>query len=253
MGLPIGLLVALGLVLLWVTLSIRVVQEYERGVMFFFGRYVGVKKPGLRIVLVPFFRLVIIDMRTIARDVEPQDVITGDNVSVKVNAVIYFRVIFPDKAVLQVEDFLYATLQLAQTTLRSVVGQHTLDELLAKRDKLNQMIQQILDQHTDPWGIKVSNVEIKHVDLPLDMQRIMARQAEAERERRAKVIAAEGELQAAEKLTEAARILGTQPAALQLRYLQTLVEIAAENNSTTVFPIPMEFLRAFVPSKDKEP
>jgi len=235
-----GLVVAGALVLLWLLASIRVVKEYERGILFFLGRYVGVKEPGLRLVLVPVFRLVVIDLRTVTQDVPPQDVITRDNVSVKVNAVIYFRVIHPDQAVLQVEDHLYATIQLAQTTLRSTVGQNSLDDLLSKREELNDHIQQVLDEHTDPWGVQVTNVEIKHVDLPPDMQRIMARQAEAERERRAKVIAAEGELQAAEKLTEAARKMAEQPGTLQLRYLQTLVEVAAENNSTTLFPLPME-------------
>lgn len=244
-GMSVGTVIAIALLLLWVLVSVRIVQEYERGVMLFFGRYVGVKNPGLRVVLAPFFRLTIIDMRTIARDVEPQDVITQDNVSVKVSAVIFFRVIYPEKAFLQVEDFLYATLQLAQTTLRSVVGQHSLDDLLSRRDKLNLQIATVLDQHTEPWGIKVANVEIKQVDLPADMQRVMARQAEAERERRAKVIAAEGEFQASQKLADAAQVLASQPAALQLRYLQTLVEVAAENNSTTLFPIPLDLFRPF--------
>lgn len=246
LGVPFGLIIALGILLVWIIASVRIIQEYERGVVFFLGKYSGLKQPGLRIILVPAFRMFNVDMRTIARDVPPQDVITRDNVSVKVNAVIYFRVIHPDKAILQVENYLYATSQLAQTTLRSVVGEHLLDELLGKREKLNDQIQKILDEQTDPWGVKVSNVEIKHVDLPADMQRVMARQAEAERERRAKVIAAEGEFQAAEKLADAARVLSTEPASLQLRYLQTLVEIAAEQNSTTLFPIPIDFMKAFM-------
>ena len=245
-GVSIGWFIALGIIVLWIAASVRVIQEYERGVVFFLGKYAGLKQPGLRIVLVPVFRMITVDMRTIARDVPPQDVITRDNVSVKVNAVIYFRTIHPDLAILQVENWLYATSQLAQTTLRSVVGEHLLDELLSHREKLNEMIQKILDQHTDPWGVKVSNVEIKYVDLPADMQRVMARQAEAERERRAKVISAEGEFQAAEKLADAARVLAAEPASLQLRYLQTLVEIAAEQNSTTVFPVPIDFMKAFM-------
>lgn len=206
----------------------------------------------LNLILVPFYRMVVIDTRVITRDVPSQDVITRDNVSVKVNAVIYFRVVHPDKAVLAVENYLYATSQLAQTTLRSVLGEHQLDDLLSQRDKINSQLQQILDVQTEPWGIKISNVEVKHVDLPPDMQRIMAREAEAERERRAKVIAAEGEYQSAQKLADAAEILATQPATLQLRYLQTLVEIAAENNSTTIFPIPMEFMKAFMVYDDNK-
>ncbi len=246
LGFPFGLGVAALLLVLWLAASIRIVSEYERGVLFFLGRYVGLKQPGLRLVLFPVYRMVIVDMRTIARDVPPQDVITGDNVSVKVNAVIYFRVVDPDRAVLQVEDYLYATSELAQTTLRSVVGQHTLDDILSKRDRLNGLIQTILDQQTDPWGVKVSNVELKHVDLPIEMQRIMARQAEAERERRAKIIAAEGEFQAAEKIAQAAAVLAAEPMSLQLRYLQTLVEISAGQMTTTLFPIPIDFMKAFM-------
>lgn len=246
LGLPLGVIVAAGLVLLYLAYSLRIVREYERGVMFFFGRYTGLKQPGLRLVFPPFFRMVVVDMRTLAEDVPPQDVITMDNVSATVNAVIYFRVVDPDKAVLQVENYLYATSQLAQTTLRSTVGGHHLDQLLSERDKLNDQIQQIMDEQTDPWGIKVASVEIKHVEIPTDMRRIMARQAEAERERRAKVISAEGEFQAAQKLADAAEVLATQPATLQLRYLQTLVEIAGENNSTTLFPIPMDMVKAFM-------
>jgi regulator of protease activity HflC (stomatin/prohibitin superfamily) len=222
--------------------GVRIVTEYENGVVFRLGRYVGLKRAGFR-WLIPFVeRMVIIDLRTVAKDVPPQDVITKDNVSVKVNAVVYFRVIHADKAVLQVEDFLYATSQLAQTTLRAILGQVELDELLSQRDRVNRDIQQVLDGHTDPWGIKVSNVEVKHIDLPVEMQRAIARQAEAERERRAKVISAEGEHQAAEKLSQAADVLSRNPASLQLRYLQTLVEITGGGNQT-IIPIPLELLR----------
>jgi regulator of protease activity HflC (stomatin/prohibitin superfamily) len=244
-GLGLGVAVAALAVLLYLGASVRIVKEYERGVLFFLGRYAGLKGPGLRFVFVPFFRMVLVDLRIIAEDVPPQDIITRDNVSARVNAVIYFRVIDPDKAVLQVENYRYATSQLAQTSLRSIVGAHDLDDLLAERDKINRMLRAIIDEQTDPWGIKVSSVEIKHVDLPEDMRRVMARQAEAERERRAKVIAAEGEFQAAQKVADAAEVLARQPGTLQLRYLQTLVEIAGTNNSTTLFPIPLEFLRAF--------
>jgi len=228
----------------------RILKEYERGVIFRLGRLYKAKGPGL-IVLIPFVdRMVKISLRTLVMDVPPQDVITHDNVSIKVNAVVYFRVINPEKAVVEVEDYVYATSQLSQTTLRSVLGQVELDDLLAHRDKINSELQSILDRHTDPWGIKVANVEVKHVDLPQEMQRAMARQAEAERERRAKVIAAEGEFQAAAKLGEAADIIDAHPSALQLRYLQTLREIAAENNSTTLFPIPIDFLKALAGKKD---
>jgi regulator of protease activity HflC (stomatin/prohibitin superfamily) len=222
----------------------RILKEYERGVIFRLGRLYKSKGPGL-IVMIPFVdKLVKISLRTIVMDVPPQDVITRDNVSIKVNAVVYFRVITPEKAVVEVEDYIYATSQLSQTTLRSVLGQVELDDVLAHRDKINSELQGILDRHTDPWGIKVANVEVKHVDLPQEMQRAMARQAEAERERRAKVIAAEGEFQAAAKIGEAADIIDAHPSALQLRYLQTLTEIAGENNSTTVFPIPIDLLKA---------
>lgn len=248
-GLGLGLLIAGLAVLGYLSLAIRIVKEYERGVLFFLGKYVGVKDPGLRFVFPPVYRMLIVDLRIIAEDVPPQDVITRDNVSARVNAVIYFRVVDPDKAVLRVENYRYATSQLAQTSLRSIVGAHDLDDLLSERDKLNQQLQTIIDEQTDPWGIKVTSVEIKHVDLPEDMRRVMARQAEAERERRAKVIAAEGEFQAAAKIADAAELLAKQPGTLQLRYLQTLVEIAASNNSTTVFPIPLEFLRAFAASE----
>ncbi len=254
LGLPVGLGFAAFLVIIYLAMCIKIIKEYQRGVLFFLGRYVGIKEPGLRFVFIPFYRIVIVDLRTVVEDVPPQDVITLDNVSSKVNAVIYYRVIHPDKSVLEVEDFRWATTQLAQTTLRSVVGAHELDDLLAEREKLNDMIQEIMDDRTDPWGIKVSSVEIKHVEVPQEMRRVMARQAEAERERRAKIIAAEGEQQAAAKLSEAAEVLATQPGTLQLRYLQTLVEVAAENNSTTIFPLPLEFLRAFgqVAMSDKE-
>ncbi len=220
--------------------AIRVIKEYERSVIFRLGRLIGVKGPGL-ILLIPMIdRMVKVSLRTIPMDVAPQDVITKDNVSVKVNAVIYFRVVTPDKAIVNVEDYLFATSQVAQTTLRSVMGQVELDELLSQRDKLNLQIREIIDHATDPWGIKVSTVEIKDVDLPVEMRRAMARQAEAERERRAKVIHAEGEFQASKQLAAAAKVVSQDPAAIQLRYLQTLGEIARENNSTTIFPIPIE-------------
>jgi regulator of protease activity HflC (stomatin/prohibitin superfamily) len=220
----------------------RVLREYDRGVVFMLGRFWKVKGPGLIIIIPVIQQMVRVDLRTIVMDVPTQDVISHDNVSVKVNAVVYFRVIDPNKAIIQVEKYLEATSQLAQTTLRSVLGQHDLDEILAERDKLNQHIQQILDQHTDAWGIKVSNVEIKHVDIDESMIRAIAKQAEAERERRAKVIHAEGELQASHKLLEAAQVLAQQSQALQLRYLQTLTEIAGEKSSTIVFPLPIELI-----------
>ena len=233
--------------------AIRILREYERGVIFRLGRLVGAKGPGL-IILIPIVdRMVRVDLRTIAHDVPPQDVITKDNVSLQVNAVVYFRVMDPNNAVVEVEDYYFATSQLAQTTLRSILGQSELDDILVHREKINQSLQTILDQATDPWGIKVSMVEVKHVDLPIEMQRAMARQAEAERERRAKVINAEGEFQAAERLTEAATIIQAAPAALQLRFLQTLKEVAAENNSTTLFPVPIDlfepFIKAYAKSK----
>jgi regulator of protease activity HflC (stomatin/prohibitin superfamily) len=225
---------------------IRILREYERGVIFRLGRLLGAKGPGL-ILLIPIVdRMVKVSLRMVVMDVPPQDVITKDNVSVKVNAVVYFRVMDPSKAITEVEDYMYATSQLAQTTLRSVLGEAELDDLLANREKINSQLQQILDKHTDPWGIKVSNVEVKHVDLPAEMQRAMARQAEAERERRAKVIKALGELQASEKLSEAAAVIGKHPVAIQLRYLQTLTEVAAENNSTTLFPIPIDLFKVFM-------
>ncbi|MCK4591638.1 MAG: slipin family protein [Candidatus Latescibacteria bacterium] len=226
--------------------AIRILREYERGVIFRLGRLVGAKGPGL-ILLIPIIdRMTKVSLRVVTMDIPPQDVITKDNVTIKVNAVLYFRVIESDKAVVEVEDFLYATSQLAQTTLRSVLGEVELDELLSKREKINMRLQTIIDQQTDPWGIKVSIVEVKHVDLPQDMQRSIAKQAEAERDRRAKVIHAEGELQAASKLLEASQLMAKEPISLQLRYLQTLTEVASENNSTTIFPIPIDLLTPFM-------
>jgi regulator of protease activity HflC (stomatin/prohibitin superfamily) len=230
---------------------IKILREYERAVVFRLGRLSGTKGPGI-IFLWPFIdRMVKVTLRTVALDVPPQDVITKDNVSVKVNAVIYFRVMSADKAIVEVQDYLYATSQLAQTTLRSILGQFELDELLSEREKINEKLQIILDRHTDPWGIKISLVEVKHIDLPEEMKRAIAKQAEAERERRAKVIHAEGELQASDKLAQAAHILGKEPAAIQLRFLQTLVEVASENNSTTLFPLPIELFRPFLESAAK--
>ena len=239
------------LVLLFLYSAIKILNEYERGVVFRLGRVIKAKGPGL-IILIPLIdRMVKVSMRLVAMDVDPQDVITRDNVSVKVNAVIYFRVIDPVKAIVEVESYNYAMSQLAQTTLRSVCGQAELDELLSDREKINNQLQEILDTHTDPWGIKVATVELKHIDLPNEMQRAMARQAEAERERRAKVINAEGEYQAANKLAEAASIIDRHPMALQLRYLQTMREMAAENNSTTIFPLPIDLFRPFFPKESK--
>ncbi len=241
-----------GIIIIFILASaIRILREYERGVIFRLGRLVGAKGPGL-IILIPIVdRMVRVDLRTIAHDVPPQDIITKDNVSLKVNAVVYFRVMDPNNAVVEVEDYYFATSQLAQTTLRSILGQSELDDILIHREKINKSLQTILDQATDPWGIKVSMVEVKHVDLPIEMQRAMARQAEAERERRAKVINAEGEYQAAQRLTEAATIIQAAPAALQLRFLQTLKEVAAENNSTTLFPVPIDLFRPFIEAFDK--
>ncbi len=234
------------LVLFLAIVSIRILREYERGVIFTLGRFTGVKGPGLIIVVPLVQQMVRVDLRTVVMDVPSQDVISRDNVSVKVNAVVYFRVIDPERAVLQVEDYFGATSQLAQTTLRSVLGQHELDEMLAERERLNADIQDALDEQTAAWGIKVSNVEIKQVDLDENMIRAIARQAEEERSRRAKVIHAEGELQAAEKLSQAARVLATQPGALQLRYLQTLKEVAGERSSTIVFPLPLELMEGLL-------
>ena len=238
---------AVGIVIIFILANaIRILREYERGVIFRLGRLIGAKGPGL-IILIPIVdRMVKVSLRMIVMDVPPQDVITKDNVSVKVNAVVYFRVMEPNKAITEVEDYMYATSQLAQTTLRSVLGEADLDVLITNREKINSELQQILDKHTDPWGIKVSNVAVKHVDLPDDMKRAMAKQAEAERERRAKVIKALGEFQASEKLAQAAKVIGEYPIALQLRYLQTLTDVAAENNSTTLFPIPIDLMSVFM-------
>lgn len=232
--------------------AIRILREYERGVVFRLGRLIGAKGPGL-ILLIPIVdRMVRVSLRTVVMDVPPQDVITKDNVSLKVNAVVYFRVVQAEKAIVEVERFLDATSQLSQTTLRSVLGQSQLDELLAERDKINQELQKIIDHQTEPWGIKVSNVEVKHVDLPPEMQRAMAKQAEAERERRAKIIHAEGEFQASQKLSDAASIISKNPTALQLRFLQTLTEVASEKNSTTIFPVPIDLLKPFVDMMEKK-
>jgi regulator of protease activity HflC (stomatin/prohibitin superfamily) len=236
-----GIIFGLLLFLLLVS-AFRILREYERGVIFMLGRYYKIKGPGLILVIPLIQQMERVDLRTVVMDVPPQDVISRDNVSVKVNAVVYFRVVDPDKAIIQVKNFFEATSQLAQTTLRSVLGQHELDEMLAERDKLNIDIQTILDQQTDAWGIKVANVEIKHVDLDESMIRAIAKQAEAERTRRAKIIHAEGEMQASEKLLQAAKILAQQPQAIQLRYLQTLTEIAGERSSTIVFPLPIDML-----------
>jgi len=237
--------VPIGLVLALLLASIRILREYERGVVFFLGRFQAVKGPGLIIVVPGIQQMVRVDMRVITMDIPEQDVITRDNVTVRVNAVLYFRVVDSERAVIQVENYYLATSQLAQTTLRSVLGQHELDELLSERDKLNADLQDILDTQTDAWGIKVTNVEIKHVDLDESMIRAIARQAEAERERRAKIIHADGEYQAAEKLVQAAERISTQPSALQLRYLQTLADMGSERASTVVFPLPIELLKAF--------
>ena len=240
------------LVILFLYAALKILNEYERGVVFRLGRVINAKGPGL-IILIPIVdKMVKVSMRLVAMDVDPQDVITRDNVSVKVNAVIYFRVVEPIKAVIEVEQYNYAMSQLAQTTLRSVCGQADLDELLSARDKLNTQLQEILDAHTDPWGIKVATVELKHIDLPQEMQRAMAKQAEAERERRAKIINAEGEYQAAHKLAEAAKIINKYPMALQLRYLQTMQEMSAENNSTTIFPLPIDLFRPLIKLLEKD-
>jgi regulator of protease activity HflC (stomatin/prohibitin superfamily) len=236
-------LVPIAIVAFYVLSSIKILNEYERGVVFRLGKLLSLPKgPGVILVFAPIDRMVRVSLRTIVMDVPPQDVITRDNVSVKVNAVVYFRVIDPRRAIVEVESYHYATSQLAQTTLRSVLGQVELDDLLSQRERLNQELQQILDQHTDPWGIKVSSVEVKHVDLPPDMQRAMARQAEAEREKRAKIIHAAGELEASEKLAQAAGVISTEPMSITLRYLQTLTEIASEKNSTIIFPLPIELI-----------
>jgi regulator of protease activity HflC (stomatin/prohibitin superfamily) len=232
--------------------AIRILREYERGIVFRLGRLIGVKGPGIIFLWPVVDRMVKVSLRTVVMDVPPQDVITKDNVSVKVNAVLYFRVVQPDKAVVEVENYLFATSQLAQTTLRSILGQSALDELLAERDKINGELQKIMDFHTEPWGIKISNVEVKQIDLPAEMQRAMARQAEAERERRAKVIHAEGEFQASQKLADAAQVIEVHPIALQLRYLQTLTEVASEKNSTTIFPVPIDLIAPFLEAWKKK-
>ncbi len=240
---PVAIIV---LIIFFLSAALRILNEYERGVIFRLGRVIAAKGPGL-IILIPLIdKMVKVSLRLVAMDVDPQDVITRDNVSVKVNAVIYFRVVDPVKAIVEVENYSYAMSQLAQTTLRSVCGQAELDELLAEREKINTELQEILDMHTDPWGIKVATVELKHIDLPSEMQRAMARQAEAERERRAKVINAEGEFQAASKLAEASGIIERHPTALQLRYLQTMNEMSTESNTTTIFPIPLELFKPFL-------
>jgi regulator of protease activity HflC (stomatin/prohibitin superfamily) len=242
---PIVIVVAL------IAAGVRIVNQYENGIVFRLGRFAGTRKPGLNLIIPVLDRMVIVDMRTVAREVPPQDVITRDNVSVKVTAVLYFRVVEAEKAIIQVEDFLGATSQLAQTTLRAILGQQELDDLLSQREKINKHLQEVLDMHTEPWGIKIANVEVKDVDLPQEMRRAMAKQAEAERERRAKIIAAEGEFQASEKLAQASEVLGRSPASLQLRYLQTLVEISAEKNSTTIFPVPMDLISAWLKKDSK--
>ena len=246
----IGILVAIAIPAVLVFLGIRILPEYERGVVFRFGRFAGVKPAGLQWIIPGVDRMVRIGLREIVMDVPPQEVITRDNVSVRVNAVLYFRVLHPEKAVIQVENYLYGTSQLSQTTLRSVCGQAELDELLAEREAINQKLQEIIDLQTEPWGVKVRAVEVKQIDLPVEMQRAMARQAEAEREKRAKVIHADGEHLAAEKLAQAAAVLESQESALQLRYLQTLAEIATEGNSTTIFPVPIDILRPFYRMRD---
>jgi regulator of protease activity HflC (stomatin/prohibitin superfamily) len=246
-------IIIIGLVVLYILNSIKILREYERGVIFRLGRVLSKPKgPGLILVFAPIDRMVRVSLRLIALDIPPQDVITKDNVSVKVNAVLYFRVMEPIKCIIDVQDYLYATSQLAQTTLRSVLGQVNLDDLLSEREKLNAQLQEIIDLRTDPWGIKVQLVEMKHVDLPENMVRAIAKQAEAERERRAKVIHAEGEFQAAGKLTQAADIISTNPQALQLRFLGTLTEIAVEKNSTIIFPLPLELLKAFTYDRSRE-
>lgn len=245
--------IIISLVVLYLLNSIKILREYERGVIFRLGRVLAKPKgPGIILVFAPIDRMIRVSLRIVVMDIPAQDVITRDNVSVKVNAVVYFRVMDPQKAVLEVQDFLFATSQLAQTTLRSVLGEVELDELLSEREKLNLQLQEIIDKHTDPWGIKVQLVEMKHVDLPENMVRAIAKQAEAERERRAKVIHAEGEFQAADKLTKAANVISTNPQALQLRFLGTLNEIATEKNSTIIFPLPIDLIQAFMHHKKKE-
>ncbi len=250
-GIPSGILFLILFIVVLASSAIKILREYERGVIFRLGRLIGAKGPGIIFIIPGVDKLLRISLRTVALEIPPQDVITRDNVSLKVNAVVYFRVVDPNKAVVEVENYLYATSQLAQTTLRSVIGQSQLDELLSQRDKINIDLQDMIDKHTEPWGIKVSLVEIKQVDLDTDMQRAIARQAEAERERRAKVIHAEGEAQAAEKLAEAANIISVHPAAIHLRFLQTLTEVGAENNSTVIVPIPIDLLKTFLEKQEK--
>jgi len=249
---PVITLVVVFLLLIILSNAVKILREYERGVVFRLGRLIAAKGPGL-ILLIPIIdKMVRVSLRTVVLDVPPQDVITQDNVSIKVNAVVYFRVIDPRNAIVQVENYLAATSQISQTTLRSVLGQSELDDLLSQREKINHKLQQIIDANTEPWGVKVSNVEVKQIDLPQEMQRAMAKQAEAERERRSKVIAAEGEYQASQRLSDAAKILSDQPSALTLRYLQTLREIATEKNSTTIFPVPIDLLKPFLKTEGKE-
>lgn len=245
-GIGTGTIILAGLIILFLWSAVKILPEYERGVIFFLGRFQAVKGPGLILLIPGVQRMIKVSLRTVTMDVPPQEVITRDNVSVRVNAVIYFRVVMPEKAIIAVENYLYATSQLSQTTLRSVCGQGELDELLTARDKINKLIQEILDRQTDPWGIKVALVEVKGIDLPEEMKRAMAKQAEAEREKRAKIIHAEGELMASYKILEAAELLSKNPVSLQLRYLQTLTEIAAEKNSTILFPLPMDLVKPFM-------
>ncbi len=247
-----GLVLVIVLIVYFLSSAIKVLREYERGVVFRLGRLIPVKGPGLVIIWPVIDKLVKVGLRTVTMDVPSQDIITRDNVTVKVNAVVYFRVVEPTKAITEVADYEYATSQISQTTLRSVLGQSALDDLLSKRDELNAELQKIIDEQTEPWGIKVTTVEVKNVDLPVEMQRAIAKQAEAERERRAKVIHAEGEFQAAQKLADAAAIIGSQPTAIQLRFLQTLTEIAAEKNSTTIFPVPIDLIEPFFRKIKKE-
>lgn len=246
---PTVTVVIIFFVIMILSSAIRILREYERAVIFRLGRLIGnggIKGPGLILLIPVIDKMVRVSLRTVVLDVPPQDIITQDNVSIKVNAVVYFRVMEPQKAIVQVENYLAATSQISQTTLRSVLGQSELDDLLSQREKINQRLQKIIDGQTEPWGVKVSNVEVKQIDLPQEMQRAMAKQAEAERERRSKVIAAEGEFQASQRLADAAKILADQPSALTLRYLQTLREIATENNSTTIFPVPIDLLKPFL-------
>ena len=254
MGIPpavMGFLFVIFMVVYFLSSAIKILREYERGVVFRLGRIIPVKGPGLVIIIPIIDKLVRVSLRTVTMDVPPQDIITRDNITVKVNAVIYFRVIGPIKAITEVEDFYYATSQIAQTSLRSILGQSQLDDLLSKRDELNAELQKVIDFQTEPWGIKVSTVEVKNVDIPVEMQRAIARQAEAERERRAKVIHAEGEFQASQKLADEAKIIATESGALQLRFLQTLTEIATEKNSTIIFPVPIDLIKPFIDKMGK--